>query len=708
MSNKKPLISIVIPVHNTGDLLYQTLDSVCSQNIDLKQIETIIIDDASNDKRTKEIIAELREKSSYKDLDLKVLQNETNLWVSESRNIAVKEASGKYLVLLDSDDILTPDYLSLSYVTLKSFPKASWVYPSVIKFGFRNCVDIAPNYSAKNLLVENYCVVTSMMKMELWEELKGHRFTKLSNGLHLHEDWDFWQRALKKGRFGVPLKKPVFKYRQRLRSNITRNDEESNVTTLLSIRKNWRAFFGVPRSQKLFKENDKHTERAGTLQRIFQKVARVFFNRSPKRIAIKDTFLYLVSPKLFAKKRLSSKTMKTKAHTMAGFISKFPYRPSKEIELQIPQKSDKKILVTHYFWHLGGAEKILLSYIEVLHKAGYEIIDVVVNGKDKGAEYKTDFGEYASRQYDLSEISDEHQYPKLNALWEIFKIENPTCVLNMSNPFTYLISEQIREFNPNISVVDLIHNEEFNDSGWFGAAESFQNFLTKRIVTSDFWKEVLIQKYGEPDEKVIVIKNPIDYTDKFIPRPKLREELRSFYKIPEGVMVIGFLGRIDVQKQPHLFIHLAKKLIYRDDLKFVMVGDGLLLKEYESQISGLSNLIHLPATSTPERMFNLFDVAVFPSLYEGYPMVGLETASLNIPMIAPSINGFREQVEDGNFGITYAPDNTLADVTRIIDIIENRLDELLSKGKNGRPFVNEHHNSEFLNAHILDTFNSFH
>ena len=125
MSNKKPLISIVIPVHNTGDLLYQTLDSVCSQNIDLKQIETIIIDDASNDKRTKEIITELREKSSYKDLDLKVLQNETNLWVSESRNIAVKEASGKYLVLLDSDDILTPDYLSLSYVTIKSFPKAS-------------------------------------------------------------------------------------------------------------------------------------------------------------------------------------------------------------------------------------------------------------------------------------------------------------------------------------------------------------------------------------------------------------------------------------------------------------------------------------------------------------------------------------------------------------------------------------------------------
>jgi len=708
MKSNKPLISIIVPVHNTGSLLYETLDSICIQNIDLNQVETIIIDDSSDDQKTLEVIDELQLTNKYKNLDLKILRNETNQWVSASRNRAVSKASGKYLVLLDSDDVLTPDYLSLSYITLKSFPKASWVYPSVIKFGFRNCVDIAPNYSAKNLLVENYCVVTSMMKMELWNELKGHRLTKLSNGLHLHEDWDFWQRAIKKGRFGVPIKKPVFKYRQRLRSNITRNDEESNVTTLLSIRKNWRAFLRVPRSQNLYKENDKYTEKTGTLQKIFQKLAKVFFNRSPKRIAIKDTFLYIISPRLFAKKRLSRKTMKTKAHTMAGFISKFSFTPNLEAEVIIPKKSEKKVLITHYFWHLGGAEKILLSYIEVLHKAGYEIIDVVVTGTGNGAEYKSDFSEFATRQYDLSQISDEFQYPKMNALWEIFKMETPTCILNMSNPFTYLISKQVQLHSPNVPIVDLIHNEEFNDTGWFGAAESFQKYLTKRIVTSDFWKEVLMQKYGEPSEKVIVLKNPIEYKDKFIPSPNIKQELRSYYKIPDDIKVVGFLGRIDVQKQPHLFIHLAKKLIHRDDLKFVMVGDGPLLSEYEAQIRACSNLIHIPATATPERMFNLFDVAVFPSLYEGYPMVGLECASLNIPMIAPSINGFREQIEDGKFGIKYHPTNTLEDVSKIIEIIEKQWDELISLGKNGRVFINEHHNSEVLDTHILDTFNSLH
>ena len=59
MSKTQPLYSFLIPVYNTGELLYETLDSIVGQTFDKSTFQIIIVDDCSTDLATIQIIDQL-------------------------------------------------------------------------------------------------------------------------------------------------------------------------------------------------------------------------------------------------------------------------------------------------------------------------------------------------------------------------------------------------------------------------------------------------------------------------------------------------------------------------------------------------------------------------------------------------------------------------------------------------------------------------
>ena len=95
---KKPKFSIIVPVYNTEKYLKRCLDSIKSQTF--KDYEVIIVNDGSTD-NSSDIIS----KYSYKVI------NQENQGLSMARNNGVKEASGDYLIFLDSDDYIEKDLL---------------------------------------------------------------------------------------------------------------------------------------------------------------------------------------------------------------------------------------------------------------------------------------------------------------------------------------------------------------------------------------------------------------------------------------------------------------------------------------------------------------------------------------------------------------------------------------------------------------------
>ena len=98
-----PYFSIVVPVFNVEKYINECLDSLLSQSF--SDFEVILIDDGSSDQSLK-----LISKYGLSDSRFKVFTQE-NKGLSDTRNLGVSYAQGKYLIFLDSDDLLSKDAL---------------------------------------------------------------------------------------------------------------------------------------------------------------------------------------------------------------------------------------------------------------------------------------------------------------------------------------------------------------------------------------------------------------------------------------------------------------------------------------------------------------------------------------------------------------------------------------------------------------------
>lgn len=94
------LVSIIMPSYNTGIFIAKTIQSVLAQSY--KEWELIIVDDCSSD-NTDEIVQPF-----LKDARIKYYKNEKNSGAAVSRNKALREAKGKWIAFLDSDDLWMP------------------------------------------------------------------------------------------------------------------------------------------------------------------------------------------------------------------------------------------------------------------------------------------------------------------------------------------------------------------------------------------------------------------------------------------------------------------------------------------------------------------------------------------------------------------------------------------------------------------------
>ncbi len=99
---KQPLVSIILPVYNAQSHLARCLSSICAQS--WQNIEVIVLNDGSKD-QSLPVCEEFRKKDSRI-----ILVDKANSGVSDTRNLGLKLASGKYVEFVDSDDYLDPDF----------------------------------------------------------------------------------------------------------------------------------------------------------------------------------------------------------------------------------------------------------------------------------------------------------------------------------------------------------------------------------------------------------------------------------------------------------------------------------------------------------------------------------------------------------------------------------------------------------------------
>jgi glycosyltransferase involved in cell wall biosynthesis len=110
-----PAISVVMAVYNGERFVQRAIDSVLKQTF--PDFELIIVNDGSID-GTSDILA----KASLEDGRIKVLENESNSGLIETRNKSIEYAKGKYIAVLDSDDECAPNRLEVQYNFMEMHP----------------------------------------------------------------------------------------------------------------------------------------------------------------------------------------------------------------------------------------------------------------------------------------------------------------------------------------------------------------------------------------------------------------------------------------------------------------------------------------------------------------------------------------------------------------------------------------------------------
>ncbi|MEO6882861.1 MAG: glycosyltransferase family A protein [Bacteroidia bacterium] len=126
---KEPSITVYMPVYNTANYLVESINSILCQSF--KDFEFIIIDDGSTD-NSLEIIR------SFSDSRIQILKNDTNLGVRKASNICIRNAKGKYIVRMDSDDISVPDRLQKQWSFMEMHPEIGISGGQMSLFGYEN------------------------------------------------------------------------------------------------------------------------------------------------------------------------------------------------------------------------------------------------------------------------------------------------------------------------------------------------------------------------------------------------------------------------------------------------------------------------------------------------------------------------------------------------------------------------------------------
>lgn len=128
-TDEKRLISVIIPTHNRPDLLPAAIESIKNQTIN--NLELIIVDDASDPPVNEDLLRRQYGK------EIRVVRNTFSQGIAKVRHQGVLEATGKFVVQLDDDDMLATNALEACISTLESCPDAEIAFLGVKGFGKR-------------------------------------------------------------------------------------------------------------------------------------------------------------------------------------------------------------------------------------------------------------------------------------------------------------------------------------------------------------------------------------------------------------------------------------------------------------------------------------------------------------------------------------------------------------------------------------------
>jgi glycosyltransferase involved in cell wall biosynthesis len=227
-----PEVSVIIPCYNQGQYLHEAIDSVLGQTF--SDLEIIVVDDGSTDPATREILTPLNRTATR-------LLRRKNGGLAAARNSGIAEARGRYILPLDCDDRIAPDYIRQALAAFESDPLRGIVYCRAEKFGAEQGAWRLPPFSRLRMGLGNVIFCSALYLKSDWQRVGGYD----ENLLRGWEDWDFWLGLLELGRTVHCLPYVGFHYRKSETSMASTMDPALKATLHRHLMHKHRDFFGL-------------------------------------------------------------------------------------------------------------------------------------------------------------------------------------------------------------------------------------------------------------------------------------------------------------------------------------------------------------------------------------------------------------------------------------------------------------------------------
>jgi glycogen(starch) synthase len=211
-----PLVSIVIPYHGLAEHVAATVASAFTQTY--RPTEVILVNDGSFAEEDW-ILAELA--SEY---PLHVL-SQANAGLGAARNFGIAQSRGRYVVPLDADNVLEPEFVQRTVAILEADPSVAFATSWSRYIDERGEQLEGPNVGFQPIgnrpaMIETENVAGDAVALiRRWLFDAGFEY---SQALASYEDWDLYRRLSRAGHFGLVIPERLFRYRVRENSMIRR------------------------------------------------------------------------------------------------------------------------------------------------------------------------------------------------------------------------------------------------------------------------------------------------------------------------------------------------------------------------------------------------------------------------------------------------------------------------------------------------------
>lgn len=178
------------------------------------------------------------------------------------------------------------------------------------------------------------------------------------------------------------------------------------------------------------------------------------------------------------------------------------------------------------------------------------------------------------------------------------------------------------------------------------------------VAVSEAARKSFLQRQGIAPEKVITIYNGIEL-EKFVDSTFDAQDMRKIWGIEEGMAVVGVVARLFREKGHECFVLAANEVLKNEPkVKFLIVGEGPERQAIENLLDKLKIKDNVTLTGFVEDIagiMEIMDVVVQPSLAatESFGLTVAEAMAKKKPVIASSIDCFKEIIEDGQNGILF-------------------------------------------------------